>query len=283
MAVDLHTHSSASDGSDTPEALVARAAEQGLTALALTDHDTLEGVPRAGAAAAEAGIELIPGVEISLEWPGRGMHLVVLFLQPGEGPLQGRLGDLQRSRRARNRLIVERLCELGLPLSIEEVEAQASGGSVGRPHVAAAMVERGYVVDPVAAFDLYLAAGRPAYVDRFRLEPEEAIELALRSAAVPVLAHPHTLGIDTRAEMAGVLERLAAAGLIGLECHYGTYERDGRSGMVALARRFGLVPSGGSDYHGRFKPDIRLGSGRVGLPVPGSVLEELRAAVGARL
>jgi hypothetical protein len=282
MAVDLHTHSTASDGSDTPEDLMARAAALGLTAIALTDHDTLEGIARAETAAAAAGIELVPGVEISLEWPTRGMHLVVLFLEPGDGPLQSRLGALQASRRVRNRRIVGRLCELGLPLTIEEVETQAAGGSVGRPHVAAAMVERGYVPDPAVAFDLYLAAGRPAYVDRLRLEPEEAIGLARRSGAVPVLAHPHTLGIDDRREMTATLERLVAAGLVGLECHYGTYEREGRSGMVALARRFGLVPAGGSDFHGRFKPDIRLGTGRVGLPVPGSVLEDLRPFAGVR-
>ena len=278
MAVDLHTHSTASDGSDTPTELMHRAAELGLDAIALTDHDTLEGIPEARSAAATLPFELIPGVELSLEWDKGGMHLVVLWLEPEPGPLQDRLARLQRGRDTRNERIVERLSELGLPITLDEVEAEAGGGSVGRPHIAAVMLRRGYVSEIREAFDLYLANDKPAYVSRDRLLPEEGIGLARESGGVPILAHPHTLGVDNRFEMADLLDRLIAAGLQGIECHYGTYDRDGRQGMIALAHRFGLIPAGGSDYHGTYKPDVLLGTGKVGLPVPDSVLEELRAA-----
>lgn len=277
MAVDLHTHSTASDGSDPPGRLVLRAAELGLAALALTDHDTLAGIPEAREAAARTGVLLVPGVELSVAWDRGTMHLVVLWLEPGPGPLQDRLESLRRSRDDRNRRILTRLAELGMEVSADELAAEAGSGSVGRPHIAALLVRKGYAADIGAAFDEYLARGKPAYVERDRLTPEEAIDLARRSGAVPVLAHPHTLGVENRGEMAAVLGRLVTAGLVGMECHYGTYDAEERAGMVALARRFGLVPSGGSDYHGTYKPGVLLGTGAVGLPVPDEVLEELAA------
>ena len=278
MAVDLHTHSTASDGSDTPTQLMQHAAELGLDAIALTDHDTLEGIPEARVAAANLPLELIPGVELSLEWDKGGMHLVVLWLEPDPGPLQDRLRRLQRGRDTRNEQIIERLNELGLTITIEEVESEAGGGSIGRPHIAAVMLAKGYVDELYEAFDLYLANGKPAYVDRDRLLPEEGIGLARQSGGVPILAHPHTLGVENQYEMADLLDRLISAGLQGIECHYGTYDREGRRGMVALARRFGLIPAGGSDYHGTYKPDVSLGTGKVGIGVETAVLEELRAA-----
>jgi predicted metal-dependent phosphoesterase TrpH len=228
--------------------------------------------------AQDLSVDLIPGVELSLEWARGGMHLVVLWLEPGPGPLQNRLAALQRGRDTRNQRIVDRLTDLGMPITLEEVEAEAGAGSVGRPHIAAVMVRHGYVDQIHEAFDLYLANNKPAYVGRERLLPEEGIGLARRSGGVPILAHPHTLGVDNRFEMADLLDRLIAAGLQGIECYYGTYEQPGRQGMVALARRFGLVPAGGSDYHGTYKADVELGSGKVGLSVPDAVLEELSAA-----
>ena len=278
MAVDLHTHSSASDGSDPPARLIRLAAEQGLSTIALTDHDNLDGITEARQAAHESGVGFIPGVELSLEWPKGGMHLVALWIEDRPGPLQDRLAGLRDSRNSRNTVIVQRLRTLGIDVTIEEVEAEAGEGTVGRPHIAAVMVSKGAVPDIQTAFNEYLAHGRPAYVDRVRLEPEEALQLVGASRGVSILAHPHTTGIDNRIEMADMLERLVAAGLTGIECHYGTYDAEGRSGMVALARRFGLIPSGGSDYHGTYKPDTELGTGRVGLSVPDSVLAELEAS-----
>ena len=282
MAIDLHSHSTASDGSEEPSHLVELALETGLTALALTDHDTLEGIDAARAAADGTSLELIPGVELSLQHDAGGMHLVVLWLEPGAGPLQDRLDSLQKGRRARNTAIVERLRELGMQLTIEEVEEESGGGSVGRPHIAAVMIEKGYVETAPEAFDLWLGTGGAAYVSRPRLEPEEAIALSLESGAVPILAHPHTLSIDRAHEMAELLERLRSAGLIGLEAVYSSYHQHERDGYSDLARRFDLVPSGGSDFHGTYKPGLDLGTGYNDLVVPEDILEELRQHIGAR-
>ena len=157
------------------------AARAGLSSVALTDHDTLEGLAEAQVTADGVGVELIPGTEISCEWPKGTMHMVMLFLEPGPGPLQDRLGALQDSRNGRNEVIVERLQDLGMDITYEEILTEAGGGSVGRPHFAAVMERKGYVEDFRAAFDEYLANGRPAYVARDRLEPDEAIRLALAS------------------------------------------------------------------------------------------------------
>jgi 3',5'-nucleoside bisphosphate phosphatase len=276
MAVDLHAHSTASDGSETPSALVARAVDLGLRALALTDHDTLEGIEEARASAGRVGLDLIPGTELSLEHEG-GMHLVVLWLEPGPGPLQARLAELQLGRGGRNAAIVGLLEGLGMPISLEEVIEESGGGTVGRPHIAAVMMRKGYVESISEAFDLWLGAGRPAYAARARLSPEEAIGLARDSGGVPVLAHPHTLGINRSQEMAELLTRLRSAGLVGLEALCAAYQRHEREGYTDLAHRFGLIASGGSDYHGSYKPYLELGTGYGDLVVPDYFVEELRA------
>lgn len=281
MTVDLHTHSTASDGSDPPGTLVELASEVGLSALALTDHDTQEGLGTAVAAAATHPLELIPGVELSLNYDSGTMHLIVLWLDPGNGPLQDRLHGLQSGRTRRNEEIVRKLEDAGLPITIEEVLEEAGGGSVGRPHIAAVMVKHGYVPDIRTAFDLWLGRDRPAYVGRDRLDPGEAIGLARESGAVPVLSHPHTLGVTTGPAMADLLTDLKRAGLIGLEAIYGSYHRHEREGYADLARRFELVPSGGSDYHGTYKPGLSLGSGYGDLAVSDSVLDELRRHAGS--
>ncbi len=167
-------------------------------------------------------------------------------------------------------------------VTLSEVEEEGGGGSVGRPHIAAVLVSRGYAPDIQTAFDLWLGTGKKAYIGRPRLDPVEAIGLARESGAVPILAHPHTLGITTAAEMTGLLADLRRAGLVGLEATYSTYRRHEREGYEHLARRFQLIPSGGSDYHGEYKPGLDLGSGFGDLVVTRSVLEELRAHAGTR-
>ena len=286
MAVDLNTHSNRSDGSDEPAELVRRAAAQSLSAVALTDHDTLEGIEEAQRAAKDLPIELIPGVEISCEWAPGAMHLVVLFLEPKPGPLQDRLAELQASRSNRNYRITDRLRQLGIDITMEEVSEESRVGVIGRPHFAAVLVRKGVVTDIPTAFTEYLGNNAPAYVPRLRLEPEEAIILARASGGVPILSHPHTLGHTAAAEFAATYRRLAAAGLVGIDAYYGEYSPEEREDLAATARSFGLIPSGGSDYHGSYKEDLELGSGRGDLEVPDSVLEELRSVhqelVGAR-
>jgi hypothetical protein len=282
MIVDLHTHSTVSDGSDAPSRLVRLAVERGLGALALTDHDTQEGWVEAAQAALGTDLELIPGVELSLDYPSGGMHLVVLWLTPGPGPLQDHLLELQEGRVTRNAEIVATLGELGMPITVAEIDEEAGAGSVGRPHIAAVMARKGYVPDITTAFELWLGHGRPAYADRLRLAPDEAIRLARESGAVPILAHPHTLGITTDTAMADLLTDLRAWGLVGLEAVYATYRRHEREGYSDLARRFDLIPSGGSDYHGTYKTGLELGCGYGDLAVPGSLLDELRSHAAGR-
>lgn len=277
MSIDLHTHSDVSDGSETPARIIELAAAGRLRAVALTDHDTLEGIPAAEEAADHAGIEFVPGVELSCNWTGGGCHIVVLWLRPGEGPLQDRLAELQDGRDGRNDRILERLSDLGITITAEELAEQSGGGVTGRPHIAALMVKKGLVESVRHAFDEFLGNGKPAYVDRARLDPEDAIGLARESGAVTVLAHPHTLGLDNAAEYRSALDRLASAGLAGMECWYGEYSPAYRRSMVTVARSHGLVPSGGSDFHGLYKPGLRVGSGRGDLVVPDHILDELAA------
>lgn len=284
MAVDLHTHSVVSDGSETPREVVRLAAEAGLKSVALTDHDVLAGLEAAKEAAAEHDLELIPGVELSLDWAAieansdrrGGMHLVVLWIEDEPGPLQDRLAGLRQGREERNHSILERLAQLGVDVPMEEVMARAGEGSVGRPHIAGVMVERGYVADIGAAFERYLAQGAPAYVGRTRLTPEEAIRLSLESGGVPILAHPHTLGYENDSDLERVVRHLYEMGLVGLESHHSAVEPPLRRRLRRLAGRMGLVPSGGSDFHGSYKPGIRIGIGCGDLEVPDEFLEGLR-------
>ena len=276
MAVDLHAHSTASDGTERPSEVVRLAARAGLSAVALTDHDTLGGVEEARAEAEDHGIELIPGTELSCEWDRGGMHVVVLFLEPGRGPLQDRLEELRDGRHRRNRSIAERLSGLGVDIDYRQVLEEAGGGSVGRPHFAAVMKRKGYVPDIATAFREYLGAGGPAYMTRRLLAPEEAIDLARRSGGVPVLAHPHTLGLDNSGEYAATYRWLARIGLVGVECFYSEYDPATRRDLERSVRSFGLLPSGGSDFHGDYKPGLRVGVGRGNLEVPDRVLEALR-------
>jgi len=278
MAVDLHTHSTSSDGTEPPAAVVEAAARARLSAIALTDHDTLEGIPEAQQAADRLGIELIPGTEISCDWPPGTMHMVILFLEPGTGPLQDRLLKLQEARSHRNEIMVGRLQDLGMDITYEEILTEAGEGSVGRPHFAAVMERKGYVESFRAAFDEYLADGRPAYVPRQRLAPEAAVQLARQSGAVPVIAHPHTLGLNSAAEFGGFYERMVAIGLAGIEAYYGEYQPVHQHALAATLRDHGLIPSGGSDYHGAYKQGLEVGTGRGWLQVPDEILAELRAA-----
>jgi hypothetical protein len=272
--IDLHVHSTVSDGSDTPEELVDLAVKAGLSALALTDHDRQDGVLSARKRAVAAGLELIAGAEISCQHTGT-MHMLVYFLEPGEGPLQDELVRLQAARETRNERLVARLAELGLPVSREELEAEAGGSGAGRPHVAAVLVRKGLATSVQDAFDRYLAKGRPAYMEKERLEPTLAIELSLESGALPVLAHPLSLGFSPD-KLESAVRELADAGLAGLEAIYGRYSREERGGLAVMAAHAGLAITGGSDHHGSYKPDLSLGVGRGDLHVPDGALAALR-------
>ncbi|MBS1195375.1 MAG: hypothetical protein H6R33_95 [Actinobacteria bacterium] len=273
MAVDLHTHSTRSDGTDEPARLVALARSLGLRALGLTDHDTLDGIPAARAAAAGTSLELVPGVELSVDWEAGPAHFLAYWIEPGAGPLQDSLAELAAGRARRNAGILAALAGLGMDLSPQEL--RPTPGLVGRPHIAAALVRHGHVPSVEAAFDLYLARGRPAYRPRRRLTAAEAVDLTRRSGGAAVLAHPHTVAAGAAA-YAAALEAFAALGGAGVECHYPDYPPELQEHLAAVTRRLGMAPTGGSDYHGDHRPGISLGTGRGDLRVPDAAVEELR-------
>ena len=245
--------------------------------MALTDHDTLGGISEAHAEAHQLGIELIPGTELSVVWPAGTMHMLVYHLEPGPGPLQDELAGLRAGRDVRNSEILARLADLGIDVDARSVVDEAGGGVVGRPHIAAVLVARGRAKTIADAFDRFLARGRPAYVERTRLDATAAIDLARASRAVPVLAHPHTIGVAA-ADYETAFEQLAAAGLAGIESHYAEYSPDIRSHLAAICDKLGVIATGGSDYHGRYKPDISVGVGRGDLSVPDEVVDRIAAA-----
>ena len=272
--IDLHCHSTCSDGSETPARVVEMAAAAGCSSVALTDHDGLEGIDAARRRAAELAIGFVPGCEVSCAFSPGTMHVLCYFVEPGEGPLQDELARLRDDRVNRNERLVERLQAIGLPITFDEVRAEAGGTTIGRPHFAAVLVRNGAATSIQDAFDQYLAKGKPGYVAKARIDAAQAIGAAARSAAVPVLAHPLSLGLEP-AELDRHVGELAALGLAGMECYYGRYSPEDRAGLVELAGRHGLVATGGSDYHGTFKPDLEVGTGTGDLDVPDGALDEL--------
>lgn len=287
--VDLHTHSLRSDGALEPAELVRRAAANGVRVQALSDHDTLAGIPEAMAAGAALGVRIIPATELNTESEWGDVHVLGYFLDPADGALEDRLRWLRENRGRRVELMVERLRELGYPVSLQRVLELAQGGSLGRPHVASALFEAGHVPSYDAAFDTLIAKGSPAYVERVGLTPLEAVELVRAHGGVPSLAHPGTVvGLEA------LLPLLVRAGLAGIECHYSyAARRRSRTGTAAhaavstsdthtpeytehclvLASRHGLVPTGGSDFHGRGEHGAEPG----GVPVPAETVPLLEA------
>jgi predicted metal-dependent phosphoesterase TrpH len=268
--IDLHTHSTVSDGSDAPSRIPELAAAAGCTAVALTDHDRLDGIEAARSSAARVGVELVPGCEISCEVGVGTMHVLVYFLEPGEGPLQDELVRLQEVRDRRNEIMCERL-----GLSYEDLQAEAGGMGAGRPHAAALLIRDGRATSIQDAFDRWLGKGKPGYVEKSRLAPADALRLARASGGLPVLAHPNSLELSP-ADLRGRLEELQELGLVGAECVYGRYSPDERAELRMLVSSLGLVVTGGSDHHGTYKPDLAVGVGRGDLDVPDTALADLK-------
>jgi len=250
--VDLHTHSTASDGTLSPEGVIEAAERCGLAALALTDHDTIDGVRAARQAAERAGIRVIAGVELSAFDEDREVHLLALHLSHLDA-LEKRLTELRASRHVRAGRIVEKLNALGIPLTLDEVLQQSNGGAVGRPHVARALIARGFVADFRDAFMRYLGNNGSAFVAKDRLSIQDAIAIAHDAGGIAIWAHPSDGGRRER------LEPLVAAGLDGIEIRHPSHSGEDMKRLQALADFFGLVPSGGSDWHGASEGPRRLG------------------------
>ncbi len=276
--IDLHSHSMFSDGSESPRRVVELAKAAGLDAIALTDHDTLEGLEEARDRAIELDIELVNGCEVSCDFEDRVLHVLCYFIDGGDGPLQDELARLRDDRENRNHRMIERLREIGLPITEDEVVAKAGGRGIGRPHMAAVLKDHGVVRDINDAFDRFLGKGRPGYVKKTRVTIETIIDEASRSGGLCSVAHPYSLDL-TAHELERQVDRWATAGLVGLECYYGRYSPELRVNLVQMARRHGLVPTGGSDYHGDYKPDLSIGTGTGDLAVPTEVLDELRERI----
>ena len=272
--IDLHTHTTASDGSYTPSGLVRYAAAIGLKAIAITDHDTLDGLPEALKEAELLELEVVPGVEISVDFQPE-MHMLGYFLYGGYTSMNGILKELKEKRSERNPKIIKKLNELGMDINMEEIEALARGGVTGRPHIARVMIEKGYVVSVAEAFDKYLASGRPAYFPKEKLTPEQGIEEISKTGGLPVLAHPIYLDRN-ETELDLLLENLAKAGLKGIEAYYSENTDDQTKLLLKLAGRNNLFVTGGSDFHGSFKPDIEIGTGRGNLSIGFELLEIMR-------
>lgn len=275
--IDLHTHSNASDGTDPPATIAELAASAGCRAVALTDHDTVAGLPAARRRAAEVGVELVGGCEVSCAYLSRGAHVLVYFVEGDEGPLQDELTRLRADRIARNRRLVGRLAELGVTVSYDDAVARAAGeDSVGRPHFAQLLVEQGVAGSVPDAFERWLGHGAPAYVEKARVPPGELAALARRSGAVCVLAHPLTLALEWPA-LERTVGELATLGFAGIEATYAAYRPEDRQALVELAARHDLVATGGSDYHGSVKEGLAVGTGSGDLRVDDAVLERLAA------
>jgi 3',5'-nucleoside bisphosphate phosphatase len=256
---DLHTHSTFSDGTTSPESNVEAAVALGLEGLGVTDHDTTDGFERARLAADDTGLELVLGTEFSAEHEGFSVHVLGFWIDPGHAALTDELERLRDERTDRARRIVERFRELGMPLEFERVLQLAGTAPIGRPHIAEAVVETGAVGDTKEVFDRYLADGGPAYVPKHAVGPRRAVELLTAACGVAVLAHPGLYGRDDRGVDPGLVEEMAGAGLAGIEADHPDHTAEQRRAYRDLAVGLGLEVTGGSDYHGEAKPN-RLGS-----------------------
>ncbi len=244
--IDLHIHTNASDGRFSPADIVQQAARKGLTIIAIADHDTVDGIaPALSAVKNFPGLRVIPAVEISTDIPHGEVHILGYFIDYTDHSLQATLKRMRDSRRERARRMIAKLGDLGMPISWERVQEIAGSGAIGRPHIAQAMLEKGYIQTFTEAFAKYISRDGPAYIEREKMTPQEAVELILQTKGLPVLAHPFTIP-----DPETMIIELKATGLIGIEAYYNGFNVDEVNKLVGLANKHNLIASGGSDYHG---------------------------------
>ncbi len=274
--IDLHVHTTASDGTMSPTEMVCHAHSCGLSAVAVTDHDTVEGVEEALVAGAEEGIEVVPGIEISAEHSLGTLHILGYYIRHEDPCFLERISVLQQARNERNPRIIDRLREAGIAITMEQVEHEAATGQVGRPHFAKVMVQQGYVRTVRQAFDRYLKKGAQAYVDKYRFAPDAAIGCIRDAGGVAVLAHPAVIGRHSTAVLQDLVAELSACGLQGIEVYYPEHSPRQQQLYANLARKFNLVETGGSDFHGTRVNGTEIGTGRGSLHVPDELLQILK-------
>jgi predicted metal-dependent phosphoesterase TrpH len=286
MNVDLHTHSTASDGTYTPTELMRAAKDCGLAGIALTDHDTGNGLAEAAAEAKRLGVRFVPGIEISADYPAPGtLHILGHFIDAESEGLKKMSGILLAARAERNPKIIVRLNQLGCKISMEDVERVAkekvAAGTppppvvIGRPHIAEALVRAKCAASIRQAFEVYLGTTGAAYFSKERLTPRQAIECIHEAGGLATVAHPVQLRCENPAHLATVINHLAEAGMDGIEVWHCDHDEKTAALMLELSERYNLVPTGGSDFHGHHKADVLLGRGRKNVQVPVAVLERL--------
>lgn len=270
--IDLHVHSSASDGSLTPEEVVALAKEAGLRYFALTDHDTVDGVERALQYAGKyENIDVLPGIELSCYYKNREIHIVGLFVNHRDRVFLEELAKLKQARENRNEKMVQSFVDAGIPITMEELKHGNPNSVITRAHFARVLVEKGVCKNKTEVFDKYLGIGCPFYLAKPKVTPEHVLHLINQAGGTAILAHPYSYKFS-RSEIEILLDTLIPLGLSGLECYYSTYD-DGQMQelrSIALAKK--LLVSGGSDFHGVIKPDISIGTGRGNLRIPEKLL-----------
>ena len=274
--IDLHIHTTASDGTDLPAEAVEKARDAGLEAIAVTDHDAVAGVPEAVAAGEALGVEVVPGIEVSSDYRDNNIHILDYFIDPGAPALRTVLDWVHAEGAERNRILVDRMAADGIDISLEDLEREYPGAVLGRPHMAEHLMRKGYVSSVREGFERYVGEGGKYYLPKRRISVERAVEIIHAAGGVAVLAHP----LQYRYPLDEVTALIACAKELGaeaMECFYSGYSAEEEAWLLEKAGEFGLGVTGGSDYHGSRKTEIRLGVGTGRLNVPYSVLEELKA------
>ena len=274
--IDLHVHTNTSDGSETPENAVKLAKELGLRAIAITDHDTAAGVKAAQAAGEKYGLEVVAGMELGCGWYGREIHMLAYDIDPDAQCLKATLDWIVSDREERNRRMAEMMSADGIKVDADELKIKHPGAIIGRPHFALCLIEQGYANSVSEAFHKYLDPGRKYYIRRNFLSIEEAAGMIVKAGGKPVIAHPGQYKL-TDERMTELMQRGRDAGVVGLECYYSGYDDGQVAEYLSLAEKYGFTPTGGSDWHGKHKTNIFLGSGKNGeLNIPYEILENLR-------
>lgn len=274
--IDLHVHSSASDGSLTPEEVVNLAKESGLRYFALTDHDTVDGVERALVQAGKYDdLDVIPGIELSCYYKNREIHIVGLFVDHTDQFFLDELLKLKQAREDRNIKMVQNFVDAGIPITLEELKHGNPNSVITRAHFARVLIEKGVCKDKTEAFDKYLGIGCPFYLAKPKVTPEHVLHLIREAGGTAILAHPYSYKFS-RSEVEALLDELISLGLSGMECYYSTYDDGQMQELRSIALAKNLLVSGGSDFHGVVKPDISIGTGRGNLRIPEKLLNLIK-------
>ncbi len=277
--IDLHTHSTASDGSFSPLELVEHAHKIGLGAIALTDHDTVSGIPEFLEAAVDYPLEAVPGVEVSVEYSGNEVHIVGLFIDYTMEPLLELLCEIRKNRNRRNELIIEKLQKMGFDITLQELLDVAGGESIGRPLLAKILIEKGYFTEVQEVFDKCLKRGASAYCARVLPSPEKAIHEIHQAGGIAIWAHPLYRSKNDRTYLRKVLRKLSELKIDAIEAYYTSFSPGQTRAVLEVAEEFSLLVSGGSDFHGTNQSNVNLGKGYGELAVPFEVFEKLKELI----